>query len=107
VTSETLLKEIDEEIVKLQTELISENDYQKLQNKFENNYVSSNASVEGIAENLATYYLLYGDINLINTEIEIYHSITREEIRDVAKKFLNSNQRLILNYEPAKEKAQK
>ncbi len=107
VTSETLLKEIDEEITNLQTELISENDYQKLQNKFENNYVSSNASVEGIAENLATYYLLYGDINLINTEIDIYRSITREEIRDVAKKFLNSNQRLILNYEPAKEKAQK
>ena len=87
ITSETLLKEIDEEITKLQTELISETDYQKLQNKFENNYVSSNASVEGIAENLASYYLLYGDINLINTEIDIYRSITREEIRDVAKKF--------------------
>jgi hypothetical protein len=37
--------------------------------------------VEGIAENLAKYYLLYGDINLINTEINLYHSISREEIR--------------------------
>jgi hypothetical protein len=36
--------------------------------------------VEGIAENLAKY-LLYGDINLINTEIDLYHSISREEIR--------------------------
>jgi hypothetical protein len=35
-------------------------------------------------DNLATY-LLYGDVNLINTEIEIYRSISREEIRDVAK----------------------
>jgi hypothetical protein len=34
----------------------------------------------GIAENLAKYYLLYGDINLINTEIDLYHSISREEI---------------------------
>jgi hypothetical protein len=34
--------------------------------------------VEGIAENLAKYYLLYGDINLINTEIDLYHSISRE-----------------------------
>lgn len=41
--------------------------------------------LQGIAENLASYYLLYGDINLINTEIEMIHSITREEIRDVAK----------------------
>jgi valyl-tRNA synthetase len=68
---------VDEEIAKMQNELISEKDLQKLQNKFESNYVSNNASVEGIADNLATYYMLYGDINLINTEIDIYRSITR------------------------------
>lgn len=105
-TSADLIKEIDEEIVKLQTDLISEKDYQKLQNQFENNYVNSNASVEGVAENLASYYLLYGDVNLINTEIEMYRSITREEIRDIAKKYLNPNQRLILDYVPAKDKAE-
>ncbi|ESU28066.1 peptidase M16-like protein [Flavobacterium saliperosum S13] len=105
-TTESLVKEVDEEIVKLQTELISEKDFQKLQNKFENQYVNSNASVEGIAENLASFYLLYGDVNLINTEIDIYRSITREEIREVAKKYLNPNQRLILDYVPAKDKAQ-
>jgi zinc protease len=97
-----LLKEIDEEIVKIQTDLISESDYQKLQNKFDNNFVNTNATIEGIANNLATYYLLYKDINLINTEIELYHSITREEIRAVAKKYLNPNQRLLLDYIPAK-----
>lgn len=103
-TADDILREIDEEILKLQTELISEKDYQKLQNKFDNNFVNSNASIEGIAENLATYYLLYGDINLINTEIELIHSITREEIREVAKKYLNPNQRLVLDYVPTAEK---
>jgi len=105
-TSADLLKEIDEEIVKIQTELISEKDYQKLQNTFDNQFVNANSSVEGIAENLAKYYLLYGDVNLINTEIELFHSITREEIRDVAKKYLNPNQRLILDYVPSKDQAQ-
>lgn len=104
--TEAILKEVDDEIVKLQTELISERDLQKLKNKYDNNYVSSNSTVEGVAENLASYYLLYGDVNLVNTEIEIYRSITREEIRDVAKKYLNPNQRLILDYVPAKDKAQ-
>jgi zinc protease len=99
-TSKDIIKEVDDEIVKLQTELISENDLQKLKNKYENDYVSGNASVEGIADNLATYYLLYGDVNLINTEIDMYRSITREEIRDIAKKYLNPNQRLILDYIP-------
>ncbi|MFH6986939.1 M16 family metallopeptidase [Flavobacterium collinsii] len=100
-TTADILKEMDEEIVKIQTDLISEKDYQKLQNKFDNNFVNANASVEGIAENLASFYLLYGDVNLINTEIDLYHSITREEIREVAKKYLNPNQRLILDYIPS------
>ena len=104
-TSKDIIKEVDDEIVKLQSELITENDLQKLKNKYENNYVSGNASVEGIADNLASYYLLYGDVNLINTEIEMYNSITPEEIRSVAKKYLNPNQRLLLDYIPAKDKA--
>ena len=98
-----IIKEIDEEVVKIQTELISEKAHQKLQNKFENQFVNSNSSVDGIANSLARYNVLYGDTNLINTEIEIYRSITREEIREVAKKYLNPNQRLILEYLPKKK----
>ena len=97
---EDIINEIDEEIVKMQTELISERDFQKLQNQFENNFVNSNSSVEGIASSLATFNVLYGDTNLINTEIDIFRSITREEIQAVAKKYLNPNQRLVLEYLP-------
>jgi len=105
-TAEQVLKEADEEVVRLQTELISEKEFQKLKNQIESRNVNSNASVEGIADNLATFYLLYGDTNLINTEVDIYRSITREDIREVAKKYLNPNQRLVLDYVPAKDKAQ-
>lgn len=105
-TSADITKEVDEEILKVQTDLISEKDFQKLQNTYDNQFVNANSNLEGIAENLATYHLLYGDINLINSQIELYHSITREEIREVAKKYLNPNQRLILDYVPSTEKAQ-
>ena len=107
VTLDDLVAEIDDEIKKLQTELISEKDYEKLQNKFENNFVNSNSSVQGIANSLARYNVLYGDTNLINTEIDIYRSITREEIRTVANKYLQSNQRLILEYLPAEKTEEK
>jgi predicted Zn-dependent peptidase len=100
-TTETILKEIDDEITRLQTDFISENELQRLENVTDNRFVNNNSTVEGIAENLATYYLLYGDVNLINTEIDLYHSITREEIMAVAKKYLNPNQRLILDYVPS------
>ncbi|OUS01508.1 peptidase M16 [Flavobacteriales bacterium 33_180_T64] len=101
---EDLLVEMDEEIVKMQNELISEKDYQKLQNKFENRYVNSNSSIQGIANSLVRNYMLYDDINLINNEIDIYRSITRQEIQDVVKKYLNPNQRVELEYLP-KEKS--
>lgn len=106
-TSENILTEIDSEIVKLQTELISDKELKKLQNKYENQYVNSNASIDGVADNLATFYMLYKDVNLINTEIEMYRSITPEEIRTVAKKYLNPNQRLVLDYVPSSDKAKK
>ena len=95
-----LKTEIDEEIVALKSDLISEKDYQKLQNIYENNFVNANASIQGIATSLSQYYLFYGDTNLINSSIEIYKSITREEIRDVASKYLNDNQRVVMDYLP-------
>ena len=102
-TLDSLLEEIDVEIEKVQNDLISERDMEKLQNIVESQFVSRNASMEGIANSLADYYTLYGDTNLINSEIDIYRSITREEIRDVANKYLNSNQRLELDYLPGDE----
>lgn len=103
VPLQDLLAEMDEEVVKIQNELISERDFEKLQNQFESQFVNSNSSVEGIANSLARYYMLYGDTNLINSEIDIYRSITREEIQAVAKKYLNPNQRAVLEYLPKKD----
>lgn len=100
-----IMKEVDAEIIKIQTELISEKDHQKLQNKFENNFVNSNSSIAGITGSLANYYLLYDNTNLINTEIDIYRSITREEIKKVATKYLNADQRVELEYLPEQKNA--
>jgi predicted Zn-dependent peptidase len=104
VELDTLLNEIEEEITKVQNELISERSYQKLLNKFENQFVNSNSSIAGIANSLARYYMLYGDVNLINEQIDIYRSITREEIQMVAKKYLSKNQRVDIEYLPEPSK---
>jgi zinc protease len=107
-TLETLITEIDEEVLKIQKELISEKDYQKLQNQFESEFVNSNSTIEGIANSLAEYYAFYdGDTNLINKELDIYKSISREEIHKVAQKYLNPNQRLELHYLPEPQKEEK
>ena len=41
---------------------------------------------------------------MINKELDLYKSITREEVRAVAKKYLSSNQRLELHYLPEPQK---
>ena len=103
-TLETLNTEIEEEIAAVRNTLISENDYQKILNKFENNFVNANSNVEGIAGSLATYYMLYGDTSLINKQIDIYRSITSEEIQQVAQQYLQPNQRVVIDYLPQSAK---
>ena len=99
-TLTTLYDNIDEEIDKLKKDLITEREYEKLQNIFENSFVNSNSSMAGIANSLARNYMLYGNTNLINTTIDIYKSITRDEIREVANKYLNKENRVLIDYLP-------
>jgi zinc protease len=100
---DVLLKDIDDEIIKLQTNLVSEDDYKKIQNQFENNYVNANSRMLGVAENLAKGYTFYNkNTNNINQELDKIRSVSREDIRDAAKKYLQPNARVVLYYLPAK-----
>ena len=103
-TLQTLYDNIDEEIEKLKSDLITDREYEKLQNEFENSFISTNASMSGIANSLASYYLLHGNVNLINERLDIYKSITKEEIRNVANKYLNKDSRAIIDYLPESSK---
>ncbi len=94
---------MDEEVEKLHEELISEKEFQKLRNQVENDFISANSRVVGIAESLANYHTYFGDANLINTEIERYLAVTREDIRRVARKYFTKNNRVALTYLPKSE----
>jgi len=89
---------INNEIEKIKNELISEKEYQKLQNQMENNFVSRNSRVGGIAESLANYHMYLGDANLINTELDRYLAVTREDIQQAAQKYFNKDNRVVLHY---------
>jgi predicted Zn-dependent peptidase len=94
---------MDIEIEKAKNELISDREFEKLRNQVESRFVQSNSTVGGIAESLANYYVYFGDANLINTELERYMAVTKEDIKRVANKYLNPNQRVVLYYLPKSE----
>ncbi len=95
-----LEKAIDAEVKKVQDELISEKEFEKLRNQIEAEFVTNNSRVAGIAESLATYYMFFGDANLINNEIDRYLAVTREDIQAAAKKYLVQSNRVTLHYLP-------
>lgn len=104
VAADDLENAMNTEIEAVKEELISEKEFEKLRNQVENDFISGNASVRGLAENLANYHVYYGDANLINTEIDRYMKVTREDIQKAAKTYLQNENRVVLYYLP-KEKA--
>lgn len=94
--------EFDAQIELIKNELISEDEFQKARNKFENDLVSANSTVAGIAENLADNSVYYGNADRVNTLMNNYMKVTREDIQRVAKKYLTQDARVILHYLPKK-----
>ena len=104
ITPDQVEKSIDEEVAKARDELISEKEFQKLRNQVENDFVSSNSRIAGIAESLANYHMYYGDAGLINNELERYLAVTKEDIKRVANKYFHKDNRVVLYYLPKESK---
>lgn len=109
VDAEDLQKSIDAQIEKVKREGVSEKEFSKLLAQVENAVVSQNATVEGIAQNLAESKLYYGDASEINKTMEKYNKVSRDDIQRVAKKYLNNSGRVVLYYlpKPAGESGEK
>jgi len=95
-----LQKAMDEEIDKVKTTAIPDAEFQKLRNKVENDFVTGNSTMAGIASNLADYYVFFKDTDLINTEIDRYMKVTPADLQRVAQKYLIPTNRVVLTYLP-------
>ena len=80
--------------------LITKEEFERIRNQVKNSFVNQNATDLGVAENLAQYHVFFGNTNLINTEIDKFMKVTREDIKRVADKYLTKDNRVVLYYLP-------
>lgn len=94
---------IYEEVNKIIKDGISDSELQKVKNINEMDIVASKKNVMQKAMLLARFEAYYKDPNMINDELTNFNLVTKEDIQRVAKKYLGTKNRVVLNYLP-KEK---
>ena len=101
ITLEAAEQAVEEELAKIQSITVSENELQKVKNKTESMIAFEDMSVMNRAASLATYELL-GDAQLMNTELGKYQEITVGDIQQYCKEIFRSNNSNTLFYHAQK-----
>ncbi|TNE35316.1 insulinase family protein [bacterium] len=83
---------------------VTQEELTKAKNIEESSTIMSNKNTLSKALSLARYWAYYNDPNLINTELDKFLSVTLDDIKRVAKKYLDTDKKVILTYMPAKAK---
>ncbi|MGA9405555.1 MAG: pitrilysin family protein [Bacteroidota bacterium] len=91
---------IQEEIERVKDTLITDNELTKIRNEEETGFIEKNSTEQGIATELANYHVFFGDTNLINSEIDKFMAVTKEDLQHVAKEYLTEKNRTVLYYLP-------
>jgi predicted Zn-dependent peptidase len=76
---------------------VSDYEMEKVKNKFEANMLMGEINVMNKAMNLG-FYAMIGDLKLLNTEADIYRSLSREELMSFARRCFSANNSSTLIY---------
>lgn len=97
---ETIRQQIFAEIKQLSTAGPSAEEMEKLRNSLCNDAVRGRQSTMYRAQRIAEYALYDGDPTLFDNELDHYLKVTSEQIRDVCAKFLDVENRVVLDIVP-------
>jgi len=102
-TAEELIKVIDEEIVKLQTQTPPARETQRSINTIESSFLKRMEQVGGFggkADQLNAYYTMTGDPDYFNEDMARYRAMSPSDVRAAAAKFLPRDRRIELTVMP-------
>ncbi len=86
---------------------VTEAEFKKAKNIAEMKFINGKKGALETAQALADSYAIYGNTNYINTEIERFNKITRDDLKRVAQKYLGTQNRVVITFMPASDKKSK
>lgn len=86
-----------QELEVLKTQLVPDNELEKVKNRYESEQIFNNINYLNVATNLA-YFELLGNAEAINSEVDRYRSVTPEQIQNIARQTFIQNNCNILYY---------
>lgn len=102
---QAIRQQIFEEIKRLATSGPTKEEMEKLQNSLCNDSVRGRQSTMYRAQRIAEYALYDDDPNLFDSELDSYLSVTAQEITSAVARFLDVENRVVLDIVPHMEKA--
>jgi len=92
---------IYEELEKIKTEGISDEELEKAKIQFKASYIMGRETAMDKAEVIQHYAFYHGDLSSMNTELEDYMAVTKEDIIRIAKKYFAESNRTVVIANPA------
>lgn len=103
-TLEELDQMLTQEIDRVIQDGVSDEEFQKARNAMESQFAQSGGTMADRARTLAHYSMFYGDTSLINTELQRYLSVKKNDLQRVAKKYFTTSGKFVLRYPVSKTK---
>jgi predicted Zn-dependent peptidase len=95
VKVEVLEKAITDEIEKVINEGITDDELQKVRNQKLMGFYRSMETINGKANTIGTYEIFFGDYKKLFSAPDDYNKVTKEDIKQVAKKYFTKDNRTI------------
>jgi zinc protease len=107
VMPEAVEKAIYEEIEKIKSAPVSDQEIEKAKNILVANFYRQMKTISGKADSLGTYEVFFGDYSKLFTAAEDYKKVTKEDVQRVAQKYFLDKNRTVATLVPeASEKTQ-
>lgn len=84
-----------QEVMRLQKELVSESELQKVKNHVMKEYIDNLTTIDGKAQALATNEIMFGSFEKMFTDLEKYKAVTTRDIQRVAQKYLRGEREIV------------